>query len=192
MFTILGGVLAAGAAGSFTGAAGSAVPADIRVGLATAGAVALAVLPHIRSLRVPQFDRETAQSLLGLGPRRWGLMNGTLLGLGFTNRLGTWCWFAVPYFAFVIGSSWAGAVLWGGYALTRLVIAVALAVVMKVRPGEESMGRLSASVLRLRAPAMKGLSLSFSAVMLALSIHLGVNGFQPSSGWVTGEAGGNR
>ena len=89
MLTVLGGVLAAAVAGSLAGAVGSLLPADVRLALATMGALTLAVLPQIRGLRVLQFDRETAQSLLAFGPLEWALMNGALLGVGLTNRLGT-------------------------------------------------------------------------------------------------------
>lgn len=162
------------------------MPTDIRTVLATILALALAILPQI-GLRVLQLDKETAQRILGVGPLQWGLINGALLGLGLTSRLGTWCWYAVPYFAFILASPETGAVLWGLYALVRLGLVLGLAVMMRLHLEEDSMSRLSVRVLALRVPAMRSLSIGFTLVMLASFVYVGVYGIEPPCSLPIGE-----
>lgn len=164
--TVVGGVGSGIGAGALIGAAGAAIPLQTRGLIATVGAAALAVLAQFGRQWLLQIDRETEQGLLGLGPLKWGLSNGAFLGLGFTSRLGTWCWYAIPYFTLISGSLVAGASIWGLYAFARLGIAVALAFYMRADPSDHRMAVISARVLDLRPRLIRYLSVLFSATMI--------------------------
>jgi hypothetical protein len=131
-------------------------------------ATLLAIAPFAWPQRLPQVNRETEQSLLGRGPLAWALANGSLLGLGFTSRIGYWIFYLVPVGCFVVGSPALGALIWGAYGFTRLGAASLLAFRMHTMPGR--MGELSKRLLALQ-PTVRHATNPVTA-LCALSIVL--------------------
>lgn len=93
------------------------------------------------SLRLPQIDRETSQVLLHLGPGWWALINGGLLGLGFTSRIGFWGWYLLPITAFASASVAYGGAIWATYGATRLAVTAVVAMRMQRGVSEAIPGR---------------------------------------------------
>jgi hypothetical protein len=169
-------VLAAGVAGALAGAIvggfGAFVPLDVRVVLGMTGALLLIVAACLPRLGVLQWDRETKQELLVRGPLVWAMLNGALLGVGVTSRLGFWIWYTVPLCAFVLGVPAAGAVIWGGYSVARLVLAIALSFAMRRRPGAAV--SLADTLIVQRSRARQGTNAVLTVLMVAMILVLGL------------------
>lgn len=118
----VGGAIGGSIMGFGLGAVGASVGLQQRAAL---GIVVLAALGvGMLSRKHPfQIDSETSQGLMTLGPRRWALINGLLLGMAVWSRIGFWLWWAIPLSAFISGSAAVGAAIWGGYGLSRNVLA---------------------------------------------------------------------
>lgn len=144
----------------------------MRVAAGTFLAVLLILAPLTSPRRLPQINRETEQSLLSRGPFVWALVNGFLLGVGFTSRLGYWIFYLFPLGCLVVGSPPLGALIWGTYGLTRLGTATLLALQMHRTPTR--MADLSRRLLTLQ-PAMRHASNPATAVCAALlTLRLGL------------------
>ena len=129
--TVLSGGALAALLGGLIGWIGGEIPTSLRAAVGTVGAIILilaALLPH---LPMPQRDTETEQSLLGRGPFAWALLNGGLLGIAITSRIGFWLWYAVPLASFLLGTWWAGALIYGWYGLSRLAAITLVAAYMR-------------------------------------------------------------
>ena len=113
---------------------GSVVPAQPRIGAATIAAWVIAAGALFSPRRLPEMNRETKQSLLHQGPLQWAALNGALLGIGFTSRIGYWVWYLIPLTCFIASSPETGAALWGTYAFTRLAIIFVLSIWMRREP----------------------------------------------------------
>jgi hypothetical protein len=132
----------------------------------------LVVVPVVWPRRLPEFNRETEQSLLGLGPFRWAIINGFLLGLGFTSRIGYWTFYLIPVGCLVTGSPAMAAVIWGTYGFTRLGIVLLLAYRMHWSPTRTA--SLSRSLLALR-PTLRRVSNPATVICaLLLTLWLGL------------------
>lgn len=131
LVTIAAAALAGAAAGAVLGVVGSLMPLDVRVSIGLVGALLLAPASVVRRIPLPQLTRETEQALLHRGPLQWATLNGALLGLGFTSRIGFWTWYFIPLACLTSGSSWVGALIWGSYGLVRMGVTVAAAVRMR-------------------------------------------------------------
>ena len=115
--------LAGVVAGGVIGTVGAAIPLEVRL----AGASLLSLMAVIvgglevgsRRLPLPQRDRETPQRWVHAGALRWAAVNGWVLGLGATSRIGFWLWYVVPMAALLIGDARLGAIVYGTYSLTR-------------------------------------------------------------------------
>lgn len=163
-------MVAGGASGAAIASLGLIAPLNVRlvVGIILAWTVACAALLLPR--RLPQIDRETEQSLLGHGPLEWATLNGALLGLGFTSRVGYWIWYLVPITCFILGAPVIGAIVWATYALTRLGIAVSLAGWMHHHPDQIS--QISRWLLALRPRARGIVGPAAGILAFALGIWL--------------------
>lgn len=153
MASVSAAAISGALAGAAAGLVSSLLPVPVRVsaGLLAASAVAIGALGWLPVL--PEFNRETEQSLLGLGPIRWAIVNGSLLGLGLTSRIGFWIWYLIPAGILAAGSPAAGAAIWGGYGFTRLAVAAGLARRMHRMP--DRMPDISTRILRLRPAARR-------------------------------------
>ncbi len=153
MASVSAAAISGALAGAAAGLISSLLPVPVRVsaGLLAASAVAVGALGWLPVL--PEFNRETEQALLGLGPIRWAIVNGSLLGLGFTSRIGFWIWYLIPAGILAAGSPAAGAAIWGGYGFTRLAVAAGLARRMRRTP--DRMPAISTRVLQLRQAARR-------------------------------------
>lgn len=160
--------------GAIVGLIGGMAGLPVRAATGAVGTILLIVLPHVRRLRVIQINRETSQALLELGPIRWGIFNGALLGAGFTSRLGTWLWYVVPMTCFVVGAPLAGAVIWGVYAVTRLVIAMGIAAWMRADPAPDAMARISTRLLTTPQSTTSRVNALFSIAMIYLLLRIGL------------------
>ncbi len=161
-------MVAGSASGAAIAALGLIAPLNLRVvvGMILAWTVACAAI--LLPSRLPQINRETEQSLLGHGPLEWAALNGVLLGLGFTSRIGYWIWYLLPITCFILGAPVTGAIVWASYALTRLGIAVSLAGWMHHHPDQIS--KISRRLLRLqlRARAIAGPAAAILALALGI------------------------
>ncbi|MGH7717457.1 MAG: hypothetical protein ACREON_01250 [Gemmatimonadaceae bacterium] len=114
-----------GVAGTLLGFAGSAVPTDLRLALATLLAmigVGIGAADAVgRSVPLIQRNRETPRPWMDHGPLRAAARNGVALGVGATTRIGVWLWYAVPVGALLVGDPALGAVIYGSYAVSRAV-----------------------------------------------------------------------
>lgn len=145
-------------------------PVRVSIGVFAACTVVAGALGWVTVL--PEFDRETEQSLLGLGPLRWAVVNGALLGIGFTSRVGFWILYLVPAGILATGSPVAGAAIWGSYGFTRLAVAAVLARRMHQMP--DRMPDISTKILQLR-PAAQRLAGPITVGMAAtLALWLGL------------------
>lgn len=107
---------------------------EVRVSIAVLGGLLLGLASVVRRIPLPQLNRETEQALLHRGPLQWAALNGALLGLGFTSRIGFWTWYLIPLACLTSGSSRAGLVIWGIYGLVRMGATVAAAAWMRLVP----------------------------------------------------------
>ncbi len=126
----LSATLAGLAAGALLGGAGSLLPLEHRLGLASLLAVAAIAVGSLEvfgfSLQPLQRDCETPQRWIYGGALRWATQNGLALGFGATTRIGFWSWYAVPAGALLIGSPELGAIIYGTYGLVRALGAWAI------------------------------------------------------------------
>lgn len=159
-------------AGALAGLIGGLAAAPVRVVTGMLAAFLIAIAALARPSRMPQFDRETEQGLLGLGPVTWAAVNGSLLGLGFTSRIGYWAWYLIPVGILAVGSPTAGAAIWGAYAFTRLAIAAGVAAHMHRQP--RRMPDISSKILGLRPAARRIAGLTTAGIAAALALLLGV------------------
>ena len=166
--------MAAVVAGSASGAAIASLalvaPVNLRVvtGMILASTVACGAF--LLPTRMPQINRETEQGLLHHGPLEWAALNGALLGLGFTSRVGYWIWYLIPITCFILGAPMSGSIVWATYAFTRLGIAVSLAGWMHRQPDQISM--ISGWLLRLRLRARAAAGPAAGILAFALGIWL--------------------
>lgn len=115
--------IAAACAGSVLGLVGTQLSLPGRAAIASLLALlglAAGVL-DLGSSRLPllQCDRETPQSWMRFGALRWAAVNGAMLGLGFTSRIGFWLWYVVPTGSLLLGDPWLGAAIYGLYGFVR-------------------------------------------------------------------------
>ena len=94
--------------------------------MATASGLML-IITGIWSVNPLQINRETSQRLLERGPLKWSMINGGMLGLAVTSRIGFWLWYAVPTCAFACGTWLGGTVVYATYAGARLFTIAGLA-----------------------------------------------------------------
>lgn len=110
-------------AGATLGGIGQLVPPGARLTLVTLAslfALALGVQESLQlGLSPVQCNHETPQSWLRGGALRWALTNGAALGLGCTSRIGFWLWYVIPAGCLAFADPWAGAAVYGTYALAR-------------------------------------------------------------------------
>lgn len=102
--SVISGCLGGALAGAAAGYLGGVLPFAARISLATAAATLLPVAAVVSPRRLPQFNRETDQSLLGHGPFVWAAVNSFLLGLGFASRIGYWLFYVMPIGCLALGS----------------------------------------------------------------------------------------
>ena len=118
----LSAALAGAVAGAVLGELGALLngSATTIAKLAGAGVAAAAVLDVIVG-RVPliERDRETPRRWLAVGPGRWAVYTGAMLGFGGLTRLGFVAWYLLPVTAFGTRSAVAGAAVWSVYGLAR-------------------------------------------------------------------------
>lgn len=134
---------ASAAAGAFWGAALYLVGSPLAPTTRLAAATLLSILGVVVGgaaltgmLERPfQCDRETPQSWMRHGPRRWALLNGFALGSGFTSRIGFWLWYLVPVGAFVSGTLRVSVAIYGSYGLVRGSAALLVLAKARRRPG---------------------------------------------------------
>ena len=170
--SVIAAAVSGGLAGALAGLIGGLVPAPVRAAAATLAASAIAIAAITWPSRMPQFNRETEQGLLGLGPVAWAVTNGSLLGLGFTSRIGYWAWYLIPVSVLGVGSPVLGAVIWDAYAFTRLAIAAGIAAHMHRQPGR--MPDISGKIPRLRPAAQRITGPVTAGLAATLALLLGV------------------
>ena len=109
--------------GAFLGAAGGILSSDVRF----AGASLLAVVSIVfgsleiagRRVWLLQYNHETPQRWLEMGPMRWAVVNGLALGFGATSRIGFWLWYTIPLGALLFARPDLGAAIYGTYSIVR-------------------------------------------------------------------------
>lgn len=95
-------------------------------------------------------DRETPKRWLDGGVVQWAMLNGLVLGLGVTTRVGYWLWYAVPITCLLSGEPLLGALVFGVYGLVRTGIGpLALFPVLSRLGSENFVARLTALRRRL-------------------------------------------
>jgi len=129
--TVVSGGAFAALLGGLVGWVGGEVPTGLRAAMGTLGAIVLVAAAVFPRLPVPQRDVETERSLLSRGPIAWAAVNGGLLGIAITSRIGFWLWYVVPLASFLLGSWWAGALIYGWYGFSRLAAIVVLAALVR-------------------------------------------------------------
>jgi hypothetical protein len=168
-----GAATTAGAvAGALLGIAGAGIGQSVRVSVGLVGALVLCVAPLVPQLRPLQLNRETKQRLLERGPLQWGVLNGSLLGLGFTSRIGFWTWYLIPLSAFTIGSPLAGAAVWAMYGLSRMGAASFAAI--KMRRDESCAVAVADRMLGARGSALLATNVLVVALCVPLVLRLGL------------------
>ncbi len=132
--------VAAGLATGFAlGSVGSMLPATFRIAIGTLlsllaiGVAAVGLAGH--RLPLLQFDRETPQRWMHLGPVNWALRNGAALGFGASTRLGFASWYVIPATAFLFADPVLGALIYALYAASRAGSAGVLIWANRGRPG---------------------------------------------------------
>lgn len=120
----LSSLLAGAVAGAVLGFVGGLLPLGLRVVFTSLLAIAAVVLGSLellfgRRVPLPQIARATPQSWLEAGPLRWAVKNGAVLGIGATNRIGFWLWYAIPLGALLSGNPLLGGIVYGTYGLVR-------------------------------------------------------------------------
>jgi sulfite exporter TauE/SafE len=137
----LSATLAGVVSGGLLGLAGSVVSLELRSALATVLAlamIAVALAELAGRHRAPiQCNRETPQQWVSRGPIRWALWNGLALGNGAFNRIGFWLWYAIPFSAFLAGSPWLGAAIYGLYGAARGLSVWPMMLLLGPRRGED-------------------------------------------------------
>lgn len=153
-------------AGASLGAIGALLSSSARAAVGVACCVTL-LLATLARRKVLQINRETDQALLELGPTGWAAVNGGLLGLGFTSRIGFWLWWVFPLASIILGSPLESALLWGTYALCRTGVSFGLAISMRREPS-----RATSLTLRLlgNRPRAGRLTNAFLVPLLVLLI----------------------
>ena len=130
-YPFVGAVSAGAAVGGVIGALAGTFPLEARLAVVStlAGAILLMGLLELfgKRFRLLAGKRETPQSWLYLGPRRWALRNGAALGLGLASRVGFSLWYVVPLTSFLLGSAFLGAIAFGLYAAARSGTIIGLA-----------------------------------------------------------------
>lgn len=145
----------------------SGVPEEYRSATAVGMLLAITVGLVTRPDEPLQFDRETHQRLLHFGPLRWSLVNGGLLGLGITSRVGYWLWYVVPVGTWGVGSWWAGGAIWGLYGFGRLAATGVLAGTLA--NGLVSESQLSRSLLETRRALARPVA-RFTAIIVGVQL----------------------
>lgn len=172
MLSIVAATMTAATTGAALAWASRFIPIHIRMLLlvifAVCGALGVLVELTVNVKILPQRDRETKQKLLSHGPHLWAVENGALLGIGFVSRLGTWLWLVLPVGVILSGDVRAGAMVYGIYGFTRLLVPSILATAAHRHPSIN----ISAGVLNLRPPTMEACNLAF--VGICATIVLGV------------------
>lgn len=143
---------------------------EARVSIAVLGGLLLGLASVVRQIPMPQLNRETEQALLHRGPLQWAVLNGALLGLGFTSRIGFWTWYLIPLTCLTGGSSRAGVVIWGSYGLIRMGVTVAAAVWMRLVP---AMVVVSDALLNGRGFARRTTRVAALVLAATLTVRLG-------------------
>lgn len=164
---VLGGLAGGLVVGGLVGAAGSLVDSNGRGASALLAVAIVAIGLLIDSDKPTQRDKETPQFLLHFGDVTWAFTNGTLLGAGFTSRLGYWLWYLIPITAFASGSFVAGAVIWGAYGFVRMMMAGVLAAGL-IR-GSLPSDSFSTTLFRLRQATKLKVS-AFTYVLLGVAL----------------------
>jgi len=168
----LASAVAAGVlAGAGGGAVGGLVPLAVRVSVGTILATVLVVMPLLLPRRMPQLNRETEQDLLSLGPIKWAVVNGFLLGLGFASRIGFWVWYLVPLGCVILGSPVPAAIVWATYGCVRLGAASVLAWHMHRR--QDLISSLHDRVVSFRPAARRYANPAAVALAAVLALWLG-------------------
>ena len=125
---VTGASVASAVAGLALGYLGGLVPLSARVVLALALAAAGVALGAWevsgRRPRLLQWNRETPRRWLHLHHMQGAVATGAWLGLGVTTRVGFSVVYVAPLAAFVFGTPWLGAALYGAYGCARGVAAV--------------------------------------------------------------------
>lgn len=133
-------VLAGASMGAMFGAIGAQLELETRLAASTVlgliGACIGLVELSGRAIQVIERRRETSQRLMRLGGLLGSAVNGALLGLGATTRLGYWLWYAVPIGALLSGSVVLGFAIYGAYGLARGLGPWMFFVVDQVRAGQ--------------------------------------------------------
>jgi len=119
--SVAGGAFGGAATGAALGFLASTVPARPRAAVATITLLSVAAGMAFLFHRPWQRNTETSQLLLEKGPLRWAFLNGALLGVGFTSRIGFWLWYVIPITVWMSGSAIAGMAVWGLYGGARLL-----------------------------------------------------------------------
>lgn len=158
-------------AGAAVGTLGTTLPEKVRVSIGVLGAMMLALGSLTTRIPLPQLNRETEQRLLHEGPLRWALINGALLGFGFTSRIGFWTWYFVPLTCFTSGSVLGGALVWGVYGLVRMLVAVVAAMWMRRR--SDLMIFVADAMLGARSLARRSTNVTAFALAAILLFRLG-------------------
>jgi len=143
------GTLGGAGFGAVLGALGESMSSNARTVVGTAVGLILLVTAA-RPFPMPQVNRETSQKILERGPIQWAAINGGLLGIAITSRIGFWLWYAVPTYAVTSGNWRSGAAAYGVYAVARMAAIVALSARIR-SPGDSQ--RVMERMLGLRATA---------------------------------------
>lgn len=167
---IAASILAGGVAGSLLGFLGSHMKTTLSP-LVLATSLWLLVAAAI-GMRLPQVDRETSQSLLNRGPLVWASINGGLLGVAITSRIGFISWYLVPLSSLASQSAVLGALIWGLYGAARLSVTAWFAYVLQQTQGKPmpmvrtvlGMRPYATRALRIAAALGAGVLIVFSAV----------------------------
>lgn len=158
--------------GASLGLVGHLVGEPGRIAVGTLMLATLACAALVSPRRLLQFNRETEQSLVSRGPYEWAVVNGALLGMGFTSRIGYWLPYLVPIGRFVAGSWLFGALIWGTYGIVRLAVAAVLAYQVHTDPSRTA--ELGLRLLNL-TPAIRRVVSPMTAVCsLGLAVWLGI------------------
>jgi hypothetical protein len=88
-----------------------------------------------------QLDRETAMRWLSYRDWRTAALNGGMLGLGFTTRIGFWLFYLVPILAMAVHSVLLSALIYGAYGVSRIGLSL-----VQVLIGPRLLNRMSYGV----------------------------------------------
>jgi hypothetical protein len=158
--------------GSLLGLGGGLLDGAVRAAIATIvslAAIALGSLQLLgRGTGLLQCDRETPKVWVDRGALGWAIRNGAALGCGATSRIGFWAWYLVPVGAFLSGSPWVGAIVYGSYGFIRTFSAWPILVAVRRRSQE----RVGARLLRAGwlARRVAAAQLVFVGVLVFVSV----------------------